>query len=58
MTDYKQHKIMVGLLIHVLISGELAPNAAESASAPEQLRKTSGAVSKCYGAVTKVLRSS
>ena len=30
MTDYNQHKIMVRLLIHVLISGELAPNAAES----------------------------
>ena len=30
MTDYNQNKIMVRLLIHVLISGELAPNAAES----------------------------
>ena len=27
-------------------------------SAPEQLRKCSGAVSKCYGAVTKMFRSS
>ena len=30
MTDYNQHKIMVRLLIHVLTSGELAQNAAES----------------------------
>ena len=30
MTDYNEHKIMVRLLIHVLISGELAPNAAEA----------------------------
>ena len=28
MTDYNQHEIMVRLFIHVLISGELAPNAA------------------------------
>ena len=27
MTDYNQHKIIVRLFIHVLISGELAPNA-------------------------------
>ena len=30
MIDYNQQKIMEWLLIHVLISGDLAPNAAES----------------------------